>query len=375
MFTYPQNRQLDQQTLRKILIALMLKQQQDGPVQAQKPEKSSLDQILETAKKGKETYDQGESLYNLIAGNSAANALNSTTAATANTATQAAWNQAAGEASQAAWNAGADAATKEAGSQLAADNAASGLGNVAGGLAGAYMAYKGGDQILQANKVGGVKGRQAGGLGGLQAGLGAGLALNAAGLALGPVGWAALIGAGLLGGGLAGSRLGDKDKWKTEGKRLGKLIDSGVNIPESLQIPRSLQKGRSKAELVNPNYANDFIGQTKDGFVNNKFANSRSESDLRPEDIWGYSGMFERYGNDWLGKFNEQQRRDIAQKALNAGAVKEHHGTIDVDWSKVQGIPSATPIPAQKPVQPAVQTPTNPPQVNFKNRSNFIPRR
>jgi hypothetical protein len=115
-----------------------------------------------------------------------------------------------------------------------------------------------------------------------------------------------------------------------------------------------LTKGRSKSELVNPKYAADFTGQTSDGFVNNKFANSRNESDLRPEDIWGYASFFEKYGNDWTGKFNEQQRRDIAQKALDAGAVREHHGTIDIDWNKVNPPQQAAPL-----VKPAVTQPQN----------------
>lgn len=172
--------------------------------------------------------------------------------------------------------------------------------------------------------------------------------------------WGALIGGGV-GLGMAGANeLFDTNRYKKEGNRLSKLIESGVNVPEGYRGAMGLTRGRSKSELVNPKYAGDFVGQTADGFVNNKFANSRNEGDLRPEDIWGYASFFEKYGNDWMGKFNEQQRRDIAQKALDAGAVREHHGTIDIDWNKVNPPQQAAPL-----VKPAVTQPQN---------KNMIPR-
>lgn len=141
----------------------------------------------------------------------------------------------------------------------------------------------------------------------------------------GPVG----IGVGALAGlGAAGANeLFDTNKFKTEGNRLQKLIDQGINIPESLRAPMLQKKGRSKEELIE---------EAKRTGGNVKFAESRSEADLRPEDIWGYSAFFKKFGNDWLGGLTEAQRRGIAQKALDAGAVREHHGTIDVDWGKVE---------------------------------------
>jgi hypothetical protein len=207
------------------------------------------------------------------------------------------------------------------------------LTSAASGLAGVYSMIEGGTLVAEANKVGGLRGRKAGSIGGLTAGLGAGMALNALGIALGPVGWGALLVGTLAAGGLFGSRLGDKDRWKTEGKRLGKLIEKGINIPEELQGAMQLTRGRSKEELVNPNFPRDFVGQTEQGFVNNKFALSRDEKDLHPEDIWGYAAFFEKFGNDWLGKFSEDQRRDIAQAALDSGAVREKHGTMNITWS------------------------------------------
>ena len=178
----------------------------------------------------------------------------------------------------------------------------------------------------------------------------------------------AAIGAGI--GGLFGlgkSLLGgDEDKWKTERDRLGKLSEQGVYIPP--QVIQSMPtKGRSKDELINKNYAPDFIGHTPDGgWVNNKFAESRDVRDLRGADIVNYSSFAEK-DPEWFKK-PLQERIAYSQQLLDAGAVKEHHGTIDIDWGKaekggllglgqqavaataaVPGKPSALPPPAAPP--------------------------
>lgn len=72
------------------------------------------------------------------------------------------------------------------------------------------------------------------------------------------------------------------------------------------------------------------IGNTPAGtWVNNKFAKSRNVADLRPEDIWGYAAFQEKFGPGYM-QTSEANRRALAQKALEIGAVKEHHGTIDL---------------------------------------------
>lgn len=143
---------------------------------------------------------------------------------------------------------------------------------------------------------------------------------------------------------LLGAAFGDKDRYLTEHRRLLDLQQSGVNVPESLLAGTRLERGRSKAELVAAEEAKKARGE----YSNVEFAQSRDEKLLKPEDIWGYSAFMKKYGNDWFNKFNEQQRRDIAQRALDAGAVREHHGTIDIDWAKVPEV--ATP-PAAQPQQ------------------------
>lgn len=134
--------------------------------------------------------------------------------------------------------------------------------------------------------------------------------------------------------GRAITSLFDTDKWKTEGKRMKALVDQGVEIPEALRGSMELTRGRSKEELIDHSVPRDFVGFKPDGmWVNNKFADSRDEKDLHPQDIWGYSCFFEKFGNDWLGKLSVEQRCDIAQKALDLGCVREHIGTIDVKWT------------------------------------------
>lgn len=225
----------------------------------------------------------------------------------------------------------------------------------AGTALGAYNAYKGieGKNPMRA------------GLGGA----GAALGLNAMGYALGPYGWAAMVAAPAVGALV--NKMGDKDRWKTEGKRLAKLREQGINIPQ--MEADSLTGGRSKQQLIDAELAKQAKGQ----YSNVDFARTRDEKFLKPEDIWGYATFAEKYGNDWFGKFNEQQRRDIAQKALNAGAVREHHGTIDVDWGKVDAAPQQVASPTAKPVSSSIPTANNGParstpfQVNKPNSTQI----
>lgn len=161
-----------------------------------------------------------------------------------------------------------------------------------------------------------------------------------------------LVGAGI-GGllGLGNSLFKSKDMWKSEGNRQRKLIEQGINIPESMREPMNLTSGRDVEDLIRKDLAPDFVGKDPTGmWVNNKFATSRSEKDLLPEDIMGYSTFAEKFGNDWWNKFSNEERYNIAQTALQSGAVNEHHGTVDVDWNKVK-------LPTTGVVQTASQVP------------------
>jgi hypothetical protein len=364
----PQQRQL----LRLILLKMMQEQAAKGSTQPSKP--SSLEELLRTAKKAKDTYDDGKKIYNAGAG-----IYESLTAPAYSEATQAAWNQAAGEASQQAWNAGAEAASGT-GSAATPSTSAS-TPNYGGYAAAALSAYNSANRFKNASRD-------------EQQAYEASMATPRAVAAFYTLGGSELaegIARKQWGGTMKkfdkfmmnnpmspvfvpmqASKLWTSDKWKTEGNRLKKLIDQGVEVPESYQAPMMLKRGRKKEELINPYVPKDFVGNTPQyGWVNNKFADSRKEDDLKAEDIWGYANFFERYGNDWTKKFSEQQRRDIAQKALASGAVNEHHGTIDVDWSKVKDVPEAVAIQPK----PATPTANQPIQIVNKPQPFKIPRK
>lgn len=228
-----------------------------------------------------------------------------------------AWNAAATEATNALSSSGADVAQlgAEAAPETSISNFAGAATPYLGAAGAAYGAY---------NAFEGVRKKDP-----LQAGLGGagvGLGLNAMGYALGPYGWAAMLAAPAAGALI--NKWTDKDRWKEEQDRAQKLADAGVSGWEELvKTQPKLTEGRSLEELIAIEDAKKARGQ----YSNVDFARSRDEKDLRPEDIWGYSTFGEKYGNDWLGKFNEDQRRGVAQKYLDAGAIDEGRGQIKIN--------------------------------------------
>jgi hypothetical protein len=350
------------------MLALLLMQAQQGRqgAQAQGQGPSQLDQAIQYLKKGKQTYDDGKKLYDL-----GTSAYNYFAGPSYTQATQAAWNQAAGQASQQAWNASADAASG-IGSEAA--NAAPGT-NYAGWAAAAMSAYNSANQILDKNARDEQKTYDA-----TLAVPRAVAAYYTAGLSTLGEGFARkqwggtmkkvdkLMSNPVINPIMGASKLWTSDKWKTEGKRLKGLQDKGVVIPEFLQGAMTQSRGRKTKDLINPYLPQDFVGATPQyGWVNNKFATSRDSKDLTARDIWGYSAFFDKYGNDWLGKFSEKQREDIANRALQRGAVKEHHGTIDINWTpeldtEIGTITGGNKIPKAQPGKPQPTQPQPQPQ-------------
>lgn len=136
-------------------------------------------------------------------------------------------------------------------------------------------------------------------------------------------------------------------KTEVEDKRYRALQDQGVS-----GFDRPFQATKDPHAWYRGDLAKDFIGSATDGqWVNNKFAMSRDVKDLRPEDITGYAAFGEKFGNDWLGKYSDADRKRIAQQALDKGAVKEHHGTVDIDWAKL-GATDAAPKPTGQQLDP-----------------------
>lgn len=216
-----------------------------------------------------------------------------------------------------------------------------------------------GNVILPAAGAYGVHDLFSGGSENLSPGRGAiqGAASGAAiGSYFGPPG--AIVGA-VAGGmiGLGKSLFGDKDTWKKEKNALQGLVDQGIYVPQNL-IDSMPTKGRKKEELIRKDLPMDFVGRDPKGdWVNNKFAQSRNEADLTGTDVVNFSAWAEN-DPDWFRKPLDQ-RIQIAQQAVDAGAVNEHHGTIDVDFSKFSQTPG-TPQAAQA-QQPQAAPPPPPP--------------
>lgn len=259
----------------------------------------------------------------------------------------------------------------------AAASTAAPIATAPGGLpvAAGYEAVAGGaPQATGTGLLGGFSGM--GGLAGVAvpAAVAGGVALGAKGLydtikgddTKGALDWASRGTIGIATGGLsevfraANGLFGSKDTWKKEKNQLESLQEDGVYIPENLF--ESMPTGpRSKEDLINKTVGRDFVGFAPDGtWVNNVFADSRDEKDLRGYDIVNYSA-FAKNDPEWFRKPMEE-RVAFAEQALASGAVDEHNGTIDVDFNKLNNASTApqqeAPAPTPAPSQPAPQVPT-----------------
>lgn len=122
-----------------------------------------------------------------------------------------------------------------------------------------------------------------------------------------------------------GLGLFDGPKTQVEEGRWKDLEETGAQIPEWVKSGQDIKDAGYRSDL-----SSDFKGLDASGiWANNSFAKSRAESDLRPEDIWGYASMVETFGPQYQ-QGSEENRRAIAQKALDLGLVDEHHGTVDI---------------------------------------------
>lgn len=179
-----------------------------------------------------------------------------------------------------------------------------GAAGLVGGGVGLYQGLKNHDPKTSA-------------LGGAAMGLGGAAALPL--LGFGPVGWGALGLSALIGGGAGGllgalSGMGDKDMWKTEGKRINALRDQGYALPAP-----TLTHGQSKEDLIARALASG---------GNVDFARTRDESKLKGADTQGYAINYELFGKDYA---NADMAKKIAanQMILDSGGYREHHGSVD----------------------------------------------
>lgn len=144
-----------------------------------------------------------------------------------------------------------------------------------------------------------------------------------------PVGLASRLGIDkALEKGLEVTGLGRKTTQQKQAERRKNLIEEDVAgyLDYLKNSPTSANKGGKVSSD-----GEGFVGVGENGWVNNVFAESRDEKDLRPEDVWGSEGMFETYGDDWLGgTYSEQDRRNISQALLDNNLIDERDGGIYV---------------------------------------------
>ena len=189
-----------------------------------------------------------------------------------------------------------------------------GAAGLALGAKGVYDSFEAGDPL-----GGAISGASAG-AGGLA--LAGSLGAATGGLALPIIGAAALL------GGAAGL-FGDRETGREQiQKRLQGLQKKGVNVPNANAYVQDY--GLEKEDLV----AREQQKVQQGLYGNPKFAASRDEKDLRPEDTWGGLMWFEEFGNDYLGNTTEEQRRAMNQLALDKGLIKEGRGQLSFTDNK-----------------------------------------
>lgn len=374
---YQGSPQIDQQALKRMLLALylrqMMNQQGRGPQQQQQG--NSVDKIVDTIKKGKDTYDQGKSIYNLFAGNSAANSAG----AGATQASQAAWNAGADKAAAAAndaWNAGANAASGSGSAGSTGTNAANTGGtNYAGWAAAALSAYMDAKKLMGDNLTDEQKALE-----GSRAIPRAVAAYYTGGASLAAENFARKQWGGTMAKldklamktdpFMLASRLWTSDKWKKEGNRLKALQNSGVDIPEWAQARMFQKRGAKKSELINPNYDVNFQGNTAQGYVDNLFENTRDESKMAPQTMEKYAVWAEKRP-DWF-KLSEAQRQAATLAARDAGALREHHGTLDINDQLFNQDAFNKAISSAPGVQAQAPRPQQPSRYMLKNGELFL---
>jgi hypothetical protein len=210
----------------------------------------------------------------------------------------------------------------------AAKGGASTAGSALGTAASAIAAAKGGYDLSRViNKR---QGATAGAMAGATLGAGTAGLLGAAGLiALGPLG----IGAGLLLGAGGGAGLGklfsprqknlEKERWK----RLEKYYGFTGLKPEWVDTKDAALKAQDKT------LGADYVGYNDKGqWVNNKFANSGKDADLKAQDIQQFATNFETFGKEYSA-LPEEKKLQMMDIALRNGLVTEQKGTVDINWT------------------------------------------
>lgn len=116
---------------------------------------------------------------------------------------------------------------------------------------------------------------------------------------------------------------------RIEEKRWDRLKDYGFQVPKWAQGDRS-----KKFDVVRQDLPPDYVGYDKEGnWVNNKFAQTRSEADLTPTDVAQSAAMFENFGKPYEAA-SQQTKDAMANIALQNKLIQEQKGTLDIAWNQ-----------------------------------------
>lgn len=110
----------------------------------------------------------------------------------------------------------------------------------------------------------------------------------------------------------AGGLLGHKSTKEYQREKWGNLARSDF-APTKSYAEQYLNYLGSNQAKTDAQYPNTFEGK-------------KAAGTLKAEDVWGGHGMFETFGNDWLGKYTEDQRRNISNALLANDLIKTSKG-------------------------------------------------
>ena len=114
-----------------------------------------------------------------------------------------------------------------------------------------------------------------------------------------------------------------------EKQRWERLKMYGFDVPK----PEWVDTKDAALKAENKNLAKDFVGYDESGkWVNNQFANTGKDEALRPQDIYEFATNHETFGEAY-GNLPEQEKLRLMQIALDNKLVKEHQGTVDINWT------------------------------------------
>lgn len=115
---------------------------------------------------------------------------------------------------------------------------------------------------------------------------------------------------------------------RIEEKRWERLKDYGFTVPAWVS-DRS-----KKFDVYRKDLAPDFVGYDPQGnWVNNKFAQSRSEADLTATDVSQTAAMPEAFGMAYE-KASQQTKDAMANIAVQNKLINEQKGTLGINWDE-----------------------------------------